>query len=42
MKAAAGRASYISSARLVEPDPGAIAAAAILRAVLEGLKAKAV
>lgn len=38
MKAAAGRASYISSARLVEPDPGAVAAAAILRAVLEGLK----
>ncbi|XP_066467376.1 triokinase/FMN cyclase isoform X2 [Tiliqua scincoides] len=42
MKAAAGRASYISSARLVEPDPGAVAAAAILRAVLEGLKAKPV
>ncbi|KAJ7344236.1 hypothetical protein JRQ81_000186 [Phrynocephalus forsythii] len=42
MKAAAGRASYISSARLEEPDPGAVAAAAILRAVLEGLQAKPV
>ncbi|XP_053139659.1 triokinase/FMN cyclase isoform X2 [Hemicordylus capensis] len=41
MKAAAGRASYISSAHLEEPDPGAVAAAAILRAVLEGLQAKA-
>ncbi|KAL7991999.1 hypothetical protein Chor_016255 [Crotalus horridus] len=40
MEAAAGRASYISSAHLVQPDPGAVAAAAILRAVLEGLQAK--
>ncbi|KAM6460208.1 triokinase/FMN cyclase isoform 2-T2 [Liasis olivaceus] len=40
MEAAAGRASYISSARLEQPDPGAVAAAAILRAVLEGLQAK--
>uniref|UniRef100_A0A8C3HXL5 Triokinase/FMN cyclase n=1 Tax=Chrysemys picta bellii TaxID=8478 RepID=A0A8C3HXL5_CHRPI len=38
MEAGAGRASYISSARLELPDPGAVAAAAILRAVLEGLQ----
>ncbi|XP_062973060.1 triokinase/FMN cyclase isoform X2 [Elgaria multicarinata webbii] len=42
MEARAGRASYISSARLEQPDPGAVAAAAILRAVLEGLQAKTV
>ncbi|XP_060626966.2 triokinase/FMN cyclase isoform X1 [Anolis sagrei] len=40
MEAAAGRASYISSARLEQPDPGAVAAAAILRSVLEGLQSK--
>uniref|UniRef100_A0A8D0HJF1 Triokinase/FMN cyclase n=1 Tax=Sphenodon punctatus TaxID=8508 RepID=A0A8D0HJF1_SPHPU len=40
MEAGAGRASYISSARLEQPDPGAVAAAAVLRAVLEGLQAK--
>ncbi|EHB02076.1 Bifunctional ATP-dependent dihydroxyacetone kinase/FAD-AMP lyase (cyclizing), partial [Heterocephalus glaber] len=38
MEAAAGRASYISSARLDQPDPGAVAAAAILRAILEALQ----
>ncbi|XP_054684146.1 triokinase/FMN cyclase [Grus americana] len=38
MEAAAGRASYISSARLLQPDPGAVAVAAVLRAVLEGLQ----
>ncbi|XP_032632291.1 triokinase/FMN cyclase isoform X1 [Chelonoidis abingdonii] len=40
MEAGAGRASYISSARLELPDPGAVAAAAILRAVLEGLQSQ--
>ncbi|XP_063084311.1 triokinase/FMN cyclase isoform X2 [Cavia porcellus] len=40
MEAAAGRASYISSARLDQPDPGAVAAAAIFRAILEALKAQ--
>lgn len=38
MEAGAGRASYISSAQLLQPDPGAVAAAAVLRAVLEGLR----
>ncbi|KAM9266937.1 triokinase/FMN cyclase [Cariama cristata] len=38
MEAGAGRASYISSARLLQPDPGAVAAAAVLRAMLEGLR----
>ncbi|NXN99722.1 TKFC cyclase, partial [Rhinopomastus cyanomelas] len=38
MEAGAGRASYISSAQLQQPDPGAVAAAAVLRAVLEGLQ----
>lgn len=38
MEAGAGRASYISSAQLLQPDPGAVAAAAVLRAVLEGLQ----
>lgn len=39
MEAAAGRASYISSSRLDQPDPGAVAAAAILRAILEAMQA---
>ncbi|XP_069713351.1 triokinase/FMN cyclase [Phaenicophaeus curvirostris] len=38
MEAGAGRASYISSAELRLPDPGAVAVAAVLRAVLEGLQ----
>lgn len=38
MEAAAGRASYISSARLDQPDPGAVAVAAIFRAILEVLE----
>ncbi|KAM6159426.1 triokinase/FMN cyclase [Rhynchocyon petersi] len=38
MEAGAGRASYISSAHLDQPDPGAVAAAAILRAILEVLQ----
>ncbi|XP_053059062.1 triokinase/FMN cyclase isoform X2 [Acinonyx jubatus] len=38
MEAGAGRASYISSARLDQPDPGAVATAAILRAILEALQ----
>lgn len=38
LTARAGRASYISAARLRLPDPGAIAVAAILRAVLTSLK----
>ncbi|XP_010224707.1 PREDICTED: bifunctional ATP-dependent dihydroxyacetone kinase/FAD-AMP lyase (cyclizing), partial [Tinamus guttatus] len=38
MAAGAGRASYISSARLLQPDPGAVAVAAVLRALLEGLQ----
>ncbi|NXJ03958.1 TKFC cyclase, partial [Odontophorus gujanensis] len=38
MEAGAGRASYISSAQLLQPDPGAVAVAAVLRAVLEGLQ----
>ncbi|KAM6256343.1 triokinase/FMN cyclase [Spheniscus humboldti] len=38
MEAGAGRASYISSGQLLRPDPGAVAAAAVLRAVLEGLR----
>lgn len=38
MEAGAGRASYISSAQLNQPDPGAVAAAAILRAILEVLQ----
>ncbi|KAM6289242.1 triokinase/FMN cyclase [Aegotheles albertisi] len=38
MEAAAGRASYISSAQLRQPDPGAVAVAAVLRALLEGLQ----
>uniref|UniRef100_A0A670HUA4 Triokinase/FMN cyclase n=1 Tax=Podarcis muralis TaxID=64176 RepID=A0A670HUA4_PODMU len=42
MEAAAGRASYIGSSRLNRPDPGAVAAAAILRAVMEGLQVKTI
>lgn len=38
MEAAAGRASYVRSSRLEQPDPGAVAVAAVLRAVLEGLQ----
>lgn len=38
MEAGAGRASYISSARLDQPDPGAVAIAAIFRAILEVLQ----
>ncbi|NXS62534.1 TKFC cyclase, partial [Brachypteracias leptosomus] len=38
MEAGAGRASYIGSAQLLQPDPGAVAAAAVLGAVLEGLR----
>ncbi|MBC2881607.1 DAK2 domain-containing protein, partial [Campylobacter jejuni] len=38
MEAGAGRASYISSAQLDQPDPGAVAAAAIFRAILEVLQ----
>ncbi|NWV59580.1 TKFC cyclase, partial [Malurus elegans] len=35
MEAGAGRASYIRSSRLEQPDPGAVAVAAMLGAVLE-------
>ncbi|NWY43398.1 TKFC cyclase, partial [Sylvia atricapilla] len=35
MEAAAGRASYVRSSRLEQPDPGAVAVAAVLGAVLE-------
>ncbi|NXX31964.1 TKFC cyclase, partial [Nicator chloris] len=35
MEAGAGRASYICSSRLEQPDPGAVAVAAVLGAVLE-------
>lgn len=38
MEAGAGRASYISSAQLDQPDPGAVAVAAIFRAILEVLQ----
>ncbi|XP_069888296.1 triokinase/FMN cyclase [Dipodomys merriami] len=41
MEAGAGRASYISSAKLDQPDPGAVAAASILRAILEVLQNRA-
>ncbi|XP_053305649.1 triokinase/FMN cyclase isoform X2 [Spea bombifrons] len=40
MTAGAGRASYIGSSSLSRPDPGAVAAAAILKAVWEGLGGK--
>ncbi|KAF7706318.1 triokinase/FMN cyclase [Silurus meridionalis] len=38
LSAKAGRASYIASERLTQPDPGAVAVAAILRAVFDSLK----
>ncbi|XP_059210699.1 triokinase/FMN cyclase [Centropristis striata] len=38
LTARAGRASYIAAERLTLPDPGAVAVAAILRAVLESLQ----
>ncbi|NXU94581.1 TKFC cyclase, partial [Xiphorhynchus elegans] len=38
MEAAAGRASYIRSSRLEHPDPGAVAVAAVLGAVLGALR----
>lgn len=38
MEAGAGRASYVRSSRLEQPDAGAVAVAAVLRAVLEGLR----
>nr|XP_020021179.1 triokinase/FMN cyclase isoform X3 [Castor canadensis] len=40
MEAGAGRASYISSAQLDQPDPGAVAAASILSAILEALQSQ--
>ncbi|NP_001070098.1 triokinase/FMN cyclase [Danio rerio] len=39
LTARAGRASYVASEHLTQPDPGAVAVAAILRAVLDALKA---
>ncbi|TNN27626.1 Triokinase/FMN cyclase [Liparis tanakae] len=38
LAARAGRASYIAAERVTLPDPGAVAVAAILRAVLESLE----
>lgn len=38
LTAKAGRASYIAAERVTLPDPGAVAVAAILRAVLESLE----
>ncbi|XP_078077364.1 triokinase/FMN cyclase-like isoform X2 [Mustelus asterias] len=38
MIAKAGRASYISSAQFTRPDPGAVACAAILKAILTALE----
>ncbi|TSL40963.1 Triokinase/FMN cyclase [Bagarius yarrelli] len=40
LTAKAGRASYIASKRLTQPDPGAVAVAAIFRAVFDTLKGK--
>uniref|UniRef100_A0A8C5Q3U7 Triokinase/FMN cyclase n=1 Tax=Leptobrachium leishanense TaxID=445787 RepID=A0A8C5Q3U7_9ANUR len=40
MTAGAGRASYIGSSSLTRPDPGAVAAAAILKAIWQGLGEK--
>ncbi|XP_055988034.1 triokinase/FMN cyclase isoform X1 [Sorex fumeus] len=40
MEAGAGRASYIASGKLNQPDPGAVAAAAVLGAILETLSTK--
>uniref|UniRef100_A0A672RU48 Triokinase/FMN cyclase n=1 Tax=Sinocyclocheilus grahami TaxID=75366 RepID=A0A672RU48_SINGR len=39
LTARAGRASYVASEHLTQPDPGAIAVAAILKAILNALKA---
>uniref|UniRef100_A0A8C1MAA4 Triokinase/FMN cyclase n=1 Tax=Cyprinus carpio TaxID=7962 RepID=A0A8C1MAA4_CYPCA len=39
LTARAGRASYIASEHLTQPDPGAVAVAAILKAILNALKA---
>ncbi|XP_037993244.1 triokinase/FMN cyclase [Motacilla alba alba] len=38
MEAGAGRASYVHSSRLEQPDAGAVAVAAVLGAVLQGLR----
>ncbi|CAL9694070.1 unnamed protein product [Knipowitschia caucasica] len=38
LEARAGRASYISSERVHEPDPGAVAVATVFRAVLQALQ----
>ncbi|CAL8241338.1 unnamed protein product [Merluccius merluccius] len=38
LTARAGRASYIAAERVTQPDPGAVAIATILRAVLESLE----
>lgn len=38
LTAKAGRASYIAAERVTLPDPGAVAVAAIIRAVLESLE----
>ncbi|XP_002195836.5 triokinase/FMN cyclase [Taeniopygia guttata] len=38
MEAGAGRASYVHSSQLGQPDPGAVAVAAVLGAVLQGLR----
>ncbi|XP_026990220.2 triokinase/FMN cyclase isoform X1 [Tachysurus fulvidraco] len=40
LTAKAGRASYIASERLTQPDPGAMAVAAIFRAMFDALKRK--
>uniref|UniRef100_A0A8C4HB84 Triokinase/FMN cyclase n=1 Tax=Dicentrarchus labrax TaxID=13489 RepID=A0A8C4HB84_DICLA len=40
LTARAGRASYVAAERVTLPDPGAVAVAAILRAVLESLEGK--
>uniref|UniRef100_A0A671PBN4 Triokinase/FMN cyclase n=1 Tax=Sinocyclocheilus anshuiensis TaxID=1608454 RepID=A0A671PBN4_9TELE len=38
LTARAGRASYVASQHLTQPDPGAVAVAAILKAILNALK----
>ncbi|KAF3837420.1 hypothetical protein F7725_004884 [Dissostichus mawsoni] len=38
LKAMAGRASYIAAERVSLPDPGAVAVATIMRAVMETLE----
>uniref|UniRef100_A0A5S6ML97 Triokinase/FMN cyclase n=1 Tax=Xenopus tropicalis TaxID=8364 RepID=A0A5S6ML97_XENTR len=40
MTAGAGRASYIGSSSLNRPDPGAVAVAAVLKGIMEGLEKK--